>query len=151
MYFSAFYSSVLFPAYFVFHLDIFFFLVSYHLSTFHLWPLRWMMTVTGVHEVNSLWNTGQLLGIWAFSFFSSLPHLLQRMFGVHVCCHVRLFETSWTAAYQAPLSMDISRQEYWSGLLFLLQGIFPTQASNHIPCVSRQILCHCATWEDILF
>ena len=63
----------------------FFFLVSYHLSTFHLWPLRWMMTVTGVHEVNSLWNTGQLLGIWAFSFFSSLPHLLQRIFCVRVC------------------------------------------------------------------
>ena len=63
----------------------FFFLVSYHLSTFHLWPLRWMMTVTGVHEVNSLWNTGQLLGIWAFSSFSSLPHLLQRIFCVRVC------------------------------------------------------------------
>ena len=30
---------------------------------------------------------------------------------------VRLFETPWTAAYQAPLSMGFSRQEYWSGLL----------------------------------
>ena len=30
--------------------------------------------------------------------------------------HVRLFETPWTAAYQAPLSMGFSRQEYWSGL-----------------------------------
>ena len=26
--------------------------------------------------------------------------------------------TSWTVAYQAPLSMEFSRQEYWSGLLF---------------------------------
>ena len=24
--------------------------------------------------------------------------------------------TPWTAAYQAPLSMGFSRQEYWSGL-----------------------------------
>ena len=24
----------------------------------------------------------------------------------------------WTAAYQAPLSLGFSRQEYWSGLLF---------------------------------
>jgi len=31
--------------------------------------------------------------------------------------HVRLFSTPWTAAYQAPLSMGFSRQEYWSGLL----------------------------------
>ena len=29
---------------------------------------------------------------------------------------VRLFATPWTAAYQAPLSMGLSRQEYWSGL-----------------------------------
>ena len=29
---------------------------------------------------------------------------------------VRLFVTPWTAAYQAPLSMGISRQEYWSGV-----------------------------------
>ena len=28
---------------------------------------------------------------------------------------VRLFETPWTAAYQAALSMGSSRQEYWSG------------------------------------
>ena len=29
---------------------------------------------------------------------------------------VRLFATPWTAAYQAPLSMGFSRQEYWSAL-----------------------------------
>ena len=29
---------------------------------------------------------------------------------------VRLLETSWTGAYQAPPSMGFSRQEYWSGM-----------------------------------
>ena len=29
---------------------------------------------------------------------------------------VRLFATPWTAAHQAPPSMGLSRQEYWSGL-----------------------------------
>ena len=29
---------------------------------------------------------------------------------------VRLFATAWTAAYQSPLSMGFSRQEYWSGV-----------------------------------
>ena len=33
--------------------------------------------------------------------------------------HVQLFVTPSSAACQAPLSMGISRQEYWSGLLFL--------------------------------
>ena len=31
---------------------------------------------------------------------------------------VRLFATPWTVAYQAPPSMEFSRQEYWSGLPF---------------------------------
>ena len=32
---------------------------------------------------------------------------------------VRLFMTPWTVAHQAPLSMEFSRQEYWSGFPFL--------------------------------
>ena len=30
--------------------------------------------------------------------------------------HVQLFVTLWTVARQAPLSMGLSRQEYWSGV-----------------------------------
>ena len=33
--------------------------------------------------------------------------------------HVQLFVNPWTVAVQAPLSMEFSRQEYWSGLPFL--------------------------------
>ena len=29
---------------------------------------------------------------------------------------VQLFVTPWTVAHQVPLSMELSRQEYWSGL-----------------------------------
>ena len=38
---------------------------------------------------------------------------------------VRLFATPWTVAYQAPLSMEFSRQEYWSGLPFPSPGDLP--------------------------
>ena len=31
---------------------------------------------------------------------------------------VQVFGTPWTAAYQAPPSVEFSRQEYWSGLPF---------------------------------
>ena len=41
---------------------------------------------------------------------------------------------------QAPLSMGFSRQEYWSGLPFPFQGIFPTQGSNLGLLHCRQIL-----------
>ena len=36
----------------------------------------------------------------------------------------------WTVALQGPLFMEFSRQEYWSGLPFLLQGIFLTRGWN---------------------
>ena len=44
--------------------------------------------------------------------------------------HVQLFATPWTVAYHALLSMEFSRQEYWSGCHFLLQVVFLTQGSN---------------------
>ena len=44
--------------------------------------------------------------------------------------HVWLFETLCAVACQAPPSMGFSKQEYWSGCHFLLQGTFPTWGSN---------------------
>ena len=38
---------------------------------------------------------------------------------------VRFFATPWTVAYQAPLSVGFSRQEYWSGLPFPSPGDLP--------------------------
>ena len=40
--------------------------------------------------------------------------------------HVQLSATPWTAAYQAPPSMGVSRQEYWSGCHCLLQFVTTT-------------------------
>ena len=48
----------------------------------------------------------------------------------------------WTVALPAPLSMGFSRQEYWSGCHFLLQGIFLIQRSNLNLLHCRQILYH---------
>ena len=39
--------------------------------------------------------------------------------------HVQLFVTPWTVAYEAPLSVEFSRQEYWTGLPFSSPGDFP--------------------------
>ena len=36
-----------------------------------------------------------------------------------------LFETPWTTAYQAPLSMGFTRQEYWDELRFPSPGDLP--------------------------
>ena len=61
----------------------------------------------------------------------------------HFSC---IFVTLWTVACQAPLSMGFSGV----GFHALLQGLFSTQGSNHVSCVScigRQILYLCTTWE----
>ena len=48
---------------------------------------------------------------------------------VCVCCVllscVLLFVTPWTVACQAPLSLEFSSQEYWSGLPFPSAGDLP--------------------------
>ena len=38
---------------------------------------------------------------------------------------VRLFVNPWTVAYQAPLFLGFSRQEYWSGVPFPSPGDLP--------------------------
>ena len=52
------------------------------------------------------------------------------MVKVKLLSHVQFFVTPWTVAHQAPPSKEFSRQGYWSGLPFPLQGIFLTQGSN---------------------
>ena len=44
---------------------------------------------------------------------------------VKLLSRVRLFATPWTVAYQAPLSMGFSRQEYWSGVPLPSPGDLP--------------------------
>ena len=67
------------------------------------------------------------------------------------CIHVsssewKIFETLWTVAHQAPLSMGFSRQEYWSGGSSWL--------SNHtrvscIFCIAGGFFIHWNTWEAL--
>ena len=50
------------------------------------------------------------------------PKLVEFKWKVLLLSHVWLFATSWTLAHQAPLSMEFSMQEYWSGQLFPSPG-----------------------------
>ena len=74
--------------------------------------------------------------------------------GMCVLCHfsrVRLCATPWTVAHQAPLSMEFSRQESWSGLLRLLPGdlsdpgIKPT--SHMSPASAGGFFINGTSWE----
>ena len=64
----------------------------------------------------------------------------------YVLMRVRLFATPWIVAHQAPLSVEFSKQEHWSGLP--LQGIFPAQGSNlHLLCQQADSLPLSHQWK----
>ena len=51
----------------------------------------------------------------------------------------------WTAAHQAPMSMEFSKQEYGSGLPFPTTGDLPDpgiEPASHVSCIARWILYH---------
>ena len=57
---------------------------------------------------------------------------------MHVLNHARLLATPWTVAHQAPLSMGLSRQEYWGGWPFPSPRDLPLSPESS--CIGRQIL-----------
>ena len=64
---------------------------------------------------------------------------------------IQLFATSRTVVHQVPLSMEFSKQEYWSGLPFPTPGdlsnpgIEPMSPAS--PALAGRFITSCATWE----
>ena len=55
-------------------------------------------------------------------------------------------DTPWAVAHQAPLSVEFSRQAYWSGWPSPPPGVFPNQAwspRHCVSCIGRQTLYPC--------
>ena len=82
------------------------------------------------------------------SFSGVLYHAMLCMLS-HFSC-VQLFATLWTIACQAPLSMGLSRQEHWSGLLYPPLGDLPNPgiepASLMSPALVGRFFTTSATW-----
>ena len=55
--------------------------------------------------------------------------------------HIQLFVTPWTAACQAPLTMEFSRQAYWNMLPFYMSGDLCGTGIACVSCTSRRVLC----------
>jgi len=67
--------------------------------------------------------------------------------------HVWLFVNLWTIAHQAPLSMEFSRQEYWSGLPCPPPGDLPDPGMEPTslisPTLEGRFFTTSATWEAL--
>ena len=76
------------------------------------WALSYSILLTKYLSPKRWTNSSSQLGSWKVK---------------NVCCSVvsDSFATPWTVAHQAPLNMESSRQEYWSGLPFPSPGSLP--------------------------
>ena len=81
-------------------------------------------TQTHVHRVGDAIQPSHPLSSPSPPVFNLSHHQKKRKKVKSFSC-VWLFVTPWTVAYQAPLSMEFSRQEYWSGLPFPSPGDLP--------------------------
>ena len=103
------------------------------------------------------WKGPPVIPLWGegAGVLSSPPHcqLLNEAYsGWRVCVlsrfsHIQLFATLWTVTHQAPLSMEFSRQGYWSGLPCPPPGDLPSPgiepASLNVSCIfGRPVLYH---------
>ena len=65
--------------------------------------------------------------------------------------HVQLYVIPWTVAPQTPLSMEFSRQEYWSRLPFSTPGDLPDPGpkprSPVSPALADRFFTTSTTWE----
>ena len=84
-----------------------------------------------VHQLIHTWVVSTLWLLWIimwwmvfglflilFFLFLFYQFIATQPISLHPRAHMFSHVTPWTAARQVPLSMDFSRQEYWSGLPF---------------------------------
>ena len=91
--------------------------------------LLWNWTKSDcVSESNCMSSCNFLLSIYSYSCSTGEREKYYYLFSCSVMS--KTFVTPWTVALQDALSMGFLRQEHWSGLHFLLQGIFLTEGSN---------------------
>ena len=98
------------------------------------------ITVIKVYPLTS--NTQEAEVEW---FYEDLQDLLESEVKSLSC--VQLFAIPWTVAYQAPLSMRFSRQEYWSGLPFPSPGYHPNLGLNPGLPHCRQ-MSYCLSYQN---
>ena len=60
-----------------------------------------------------------------------------------------LYNSMDSLQFQAPLPMEFSRQEYWSGLPFPIPGDLPSPGIEPVPpALAGRFFTNCAIWED---
>ena len=111
-------------------------------SSILAWRIQWTEEPGGLQFMGSQIDTGEQLTLLFYFFHLGQTGIcltqgqgLQRLLCVCACvCLVTqsclILCDPWTIVCQASLSVEFSRQGYWIGLHFFLQGIILTQGLN---------------------
>ena len=114
------------------------------------WCFNWTKNARDCQDITRNWRTcGTDFSATAPRRDQLVRHMLIELwddnFSVTQLCP--LFVTAWTVAHLAPLSMEFSRQESWSGLSFPIPGDLPDPEIELTSLVSPA-LAGSATWES---
>ena len=88
----------------------------------------WLCFMAAILVLSSSLASALSSGVYQGDFHSEMSHVEMTMWVLSCFSHVWLFVTPWTVACQAPLSVELSRQGYWSGLSF------PSPRDGNSPC-----------------
>ena len=89
------------------------------------------VNITGDRHANSMYHLLRCDGKSTTFLWSPSPQPMQVKCGSVCRSVVSDSETPWIAAYQAFLSMEFPRQEYWSGQSFPSPGDLPNPGTEH--------------------
>ena len=125
-------------------------------------PVSWEIVFLGGDCCwNNQWQLFNITTLWGANCSCVKGRVLENLKERLCVCactlsRVQLFATPWTIACQTPLSVELSRQEFWSGLPFPLgiqcsQGLrkaltWPWESRGPQACTEIHILKK--TWED---
>ena len=111
--------------------------LSTHMRT--VWSVNPKLLVYPPSPLSPLITISCFLRLWVYICFMVVGGLVSKLCSTLVI--------PWTAAHQAPLSMDFPGKNAGVGCHFLPQGIFPTQKQNSCLPYCRRFLYHWATRE----
>jgi len=98
----------------------------YHIHIKHVYIHIDMHIYSCIHACDALCVYIQYVYIYVYVYIYIYIYIyIQCAVAVQYLSHVWLFVAPWTVTHQAPLYMEFSKQEYWSGFSFLSPGDLP--------------------------
>ena len=129
-------------------------------SDHEIFQARILECIAISYSRQSSWPRDPICVSWIFCIVKQILYHCAPWVCMCICVHTHtrtcLTVTPWTVARQAPLSMEFSRQGYWSGFLFASPGDLPDPGIKPMALASPALAgkfftTRNATWETLIY